>query len=253
MTFQFIRLRMERDKAFTGMRNASAQGFDAQISPSDMAGSSSAVVADCLQPPSTPSYSEPAVQDAVKPGSSGAEESVGPVAKEIPGPSARPSGGKGKSPTKRKSGRWTPTRAETSAASLSLNWTPDLSTKNAASGEGGDVASASSASSAFSGSSTSPCVKQTLCKNAHAITTSVQKPTFTSKAENNVLLHLAFIIPKARSIIVRPREWHRLNLSCTGPCKGILNGVMTQMGVSIRTPPSLRAYQYGYPPSPRRK
>lgn len=73
----------------------------AQISPSDMAGPSSAVVADCLQPP-FPSDSEPAVQDAVKPGSSGAEESVGPVAEEIPGPSARPSGGKGKSPTKRK-------------------------------------------------------------------------------------------------------------------------------------------------------
>ncbi|CAM4725571.1 unnamed protein product [Leuciscus chuanchicus] len=138
MTFQFIRLRMERDKAFTGMKNTSAQVFvivptipesgtdegevtaaswpffeamhsaigqrpsvlpvasfssgpSAQISPSDP---SSAVVSDCLQPPFTPSYSEPAVQDAVKPGSSGDEESVDPVAEEIPRPSARPSGGK---------------------------------------------------------------------------------------------------------------------------------------------------------------
>lgn len=66
-----------------------SSGPSAQISPSDMAGPSSAVVADCLQPPSTPSYSEPTVQDAVKPGSSGAEESVGPVAEKIPGPSGQ--------------------------------------------------------------------------------------------------------------------------------------------------------------------
>ncbi|KAK7130466.1 hypothetical protein R3I93_019956 [Phoxinus phoxinus] len=179
MTFKFIQLRMERDKAFTGMRNASAQGFEeiikdlglqgqlnpqqakkkwenlkrkykdlclpktgsgtdegevtaaswpffeamheaigqrpsvlpvatfssgpsTQMSTTDMAGPSNAVVEDCLQPPSTPSDSDPAVQDAVNLGSSVAEESVGQVAEEIPGPSARPSGGKGKSPTKRK-------------------------------------------------------------------------------------------------------------------------------------------------------
>ncbi|XP_073713977.1 uncharacterized protein [Misgurnus anguillicaudatus] len=178
MTFLFIRLRMEKDKVFTGMRNSSAQGFEeivkdmglqgrltpqqakkkwenlkrkfkdlclpktgsgteegevtaaswpffeamheaigqrpsvmpvatfssgpsAQISPAVMSGPSGAVAADDVHPACSPAETEE--QDVARPGPSGVHDSVASsTAEEIPRPSNRASGGKGKSPKKRK-------------------------------------------------------------------------------------------------------------------------------------------------------
>lgn len=79
-----------------------SSGPSAQISPPDMAGP--AVVADIVQPACSPAESEAAeVQDVVRPGPSGSDDSVSSsAAEEIPRPSNRASRGKGKSPQKRK-------------------------------------------------------------------------------------------------------------------------------------------------------